>query len=109
MKRLNIVAALLFAVAGGGVAATGMSTTAAAAEKVLKFKLVTVFIGENDGERHLMGVTVFPDGRLGTKDFFDKPGANDAGSGRSTYYFDNDPLRQLTRTPAPSATAKVNM
>jgi hypothetical protein len=102
MKRLNIVAALLFAVAGGGVAATGISTNAAAAEKVLKFKLVTVFIGEKDGERHLMGVTVFPDGRLGTKDFFDKPGANDAGSGRSTYYFDNGSIEATYTDTCPA-------
>ena len=34
-----------------------------------------------------MGVTIAPDGTLGTKDFFAKQGENGAFTGRSTYYF----------------------
>jgi hypothetical protein len=67
----------------------GSNVATLSAEKVLKFKLATIFIGQKDGESHLMGVTVFPDGRLGTKEFFDKAGANGASTGRSTYFFDN--------------------
>jgi len=32
-------------------------------------------------------VTISPDGTIGTKDFFDKPGDNGKGTGHSTYYF----------------------
>jgi hypothetical protein len=67
----------------------GSSAAAISAEKVLKFKLATIFIAEKDGENHVMGITVFPEGGLGTKDFFVKPGANGAYTGRSTYYFEH--------------------
>lgn len=60
---------------------------AMAGEQTLKFKLAYFFIDKKDGESHLMGVTIAPDGTLGTKDFFDKAGENDASTGHSTYYF----------------------
>src|SRR5208337_2343545 len=51
-----------------------------------------IYIGQKDGESHLMGVTVSPDGSIGTKDFYDKAGANGASTGHSIYYFPNGSL-----------------
>jgi hypothetical protein len=65
----------------------GSNVIAAAADQTLKFKLVTVYIGEKDGESHMAGVTVSPDGTIGTKDFYDKSGENGASTGHSTYNF----------------------
>lgn len=96
MKRHLLAIALLI----------GSTAIANSAEKVLNFKLITIFISEKDGERHLMGVTVFPDGRLGTKDFFDKPGANDSSSGRSTYYFDNGSVEATYTDTCPAGHCK---
>ena len=65
----------------------GSHVVAVAADQTLKFKLVTFYVGEKDGESHNVGVTVSPDGTLGTKDFYDKMGENGVGAGHSTYYF----------------------
>ena len=65
----------------------GSNVIAVAADQTLKFKLVTFYIGEKDGESHMVGATVSPDGTIGTKDFFDKQGENGASTGHSTYYF----------------------
>ena len=65
----------------------GSNVAAIAAEQTLKFKLAYFFMEQKDGENHFMGVTIAPDGTLGTKDFFAKPGENGAFTGRSTYYF----------------------
>ena len=70
----------------------GSSAAAISAEKNLNFKLVTIYIGEKDGESHLMGVTVSPDGSIGTKDFYDKAGENGASTGHSVYSFANGSL-----------------
>ena len=65
----------------------GSNIAAMAADHTLKFKLVTFYIGEKDGESHMVGATVSPDGMIGTKDFYDKQGENGASTGHSTYYF----------------------
>ena len=65
----------------------GSNVMAVAADQALKFKLVTFYIGEKDGESHMVGLTVSPDGTMGTKDFYNKPGENGAATGHSTYYF----------------------
>jgi hypothetical protein len=96
MKRHLLAIALLI----------GSTAIANSAEKVLTFKLITIFISEKDGESHLMGVTVFPDGKLGTKDFFDKPGANDTSTGRSTYYFDNGSIEATYKDSCPAGHCK---
>jgi hypothetical protein len=70
----------------------GSNVVAVSGEKNLNFKLVTIYMGEKDGENHLMGVTVSPDGSLGTKDFYDKAGENGASTGHSVYYFPNGTL-----------------
>ena len=70
----------------------GSNVIAAAADQTLKFKLVTVYIGEKDGESHMAGVTVSPDGTIGTKDFYDKAGENGTSTGHSTYYFPDGSL-----------------
>jgi hypothetical protein len=62
---------------------------AMAADLTLKHKLITFYIGEKDGEQHNVGVTIAPDGTLGTKDFYDKTDENGKGVGHSTYYFPN--------------------
>lgn len=67
----------------------GSNAAALPAEKVLKFKSVNFYMDVKNGEYHYMGVTVFPDGGIGTKDYFEKRGANGADSGHSTYYFAN--------------------
>jgi len=76
--RLVLLAAAFF---------IGSSAAAVSGEKNLNFKLVTIYIGEKDGESHLMGVTVSPDGSIGTKDFYNKVGETGASTGRSVYYF----------------------
>ena len=70
----------------------GSNIMAVAGDQTLKFKLVTVYIGEKDGESHMAGVTVSPDGTIGTKDFYDKAGENGASTGHSTYYFPDGSL-----------------
>jgi hypothetical protein len=70
----------------------GSNIAAVAADQTLKFKLVTFYVGEKDGESHLVGVSVSPDGTLGTKDFYDKAGDNGASTGHSTYSFPNGTL-----------------
>jgi len=70
----------------------GSHVTAVAADQMIKFKLVTFYIGEKNGEYHSVGATVSPDGVIGTKDFYDKPLENGASIGRSTYYFSDGSL-----------------
>jgi hypothetical protein len=70
----------------------GSNIAAMAADQALKFKLVTFYMGEKDGESHMVGVSVSPDGEIGTKDFFDKQGENGASTGHSTYYFPDGSL-----------------
>jgi hypothetical protein len=70
----------------------GSNVMAVAADQTLKFKLVTFYIGEKDGESHMVGVSISPDGKLGTKDFYDKAGENGASTGHSTYYFPDGSL-----------------
>ena len=65
----------------------GSNVMAVAADQTLKHKLVTFYIGEKDGESHMVGVTIAPDGTLGTKDFYFKLGENGVTIGHSTYYF----------------------
>ena len=60
---------------------------AVAAEQTLKFKLVTFYMGDKDRESNMVGVSVSPNGTIGTKDFYDKQGENGASTGHSTYYF----------------------
>jgi hypothetical protein len=79
MKTLVSALALLV---GSNIAAT-------AADLTLKHKLITFYVGEKDGEQHNVGVTIAPDGTLGTKDFYDKTDENGKGVGHSTYYFPN--------------------
>ena len=67
----------------------GSNIAAIAADLTLKHKLITFYVGEKDGETHMVGVTIAPDGTLGTKDFYDKMGENGKGTGHSTYYFPN--------------------
>jgi len=70
----------------------GSNIAALAADQTLKFKLVTFYVGEKDGESHFVGVSISPDGTMGTKDFYDKPGEKDTSTGHSTYYFPNGSL-----------------
>jgi hypothetical protein len=70
----------------------GSNVMAVAADQTLKFKLVTFYIGDKDGESHMVGVSISPDGKLGTKDFYDKAGENGASTGHSTYYFPDGSL-----------------
>jgi hypothetical protein len=65
----------------------GSNVMAVAADQTLKFKLVTFDISEKDGEHHSVGVSVSPDGSMGTKDFYWKGGENGTSTGHSTYYF----------------------
>ena len=64
----------------------GSNVMAVAGDQTLKFKLVTFYMGDKDGESHMVGVSVSPNGTIGTKDFYEKQGANGA-TGHSTYYF----------------------
>jgi hypothetical protein len=70
----------------------GSNIAAIAADQTLKFKLVTFYVGEKDGEQHMVGVSVSADGTMGTKDFYNKPGENGASTGHSTYYFPDGSL-----------------
>jgi hypothetical protein len=65
----------------------GSNVMAVAADQTLKFKLVTFYMGNKGGESHLVGVSVSPNGTIGTKDFYEKQGAMGASTGHSTYYF----------------------
>jgi hypothetical protein len=65
----------------------GSHVMAAAADQTLKFKLVAFTVGQKDGEYHMVGTTVAPDGTIGTKDFSVKEDQNGKGSVHSTYYF----------------------
>jgi hypothetical protein len=65
----------------------GSNFGAMAADQTLKFKLVTFYVSEKDGESHMVGATVSPDGTIGTKDFYNKSGENGASTGHSTYNF----------------------
>ena len=65
----------------------GSNVMAVAADQTLKFKLVAFTAGEKDGEYHMVGATVSPDGTIGTKDFSVKEDQNGKGAGQSTYYF----------------------
>ena len=65
----------------------GSNVMAVAADQTLKFKLVTFDISEKGGEHHSVGVSLSPDGSMGTKDFYWKGGENGTSTGRSTYYF----------------------
>jgi hypothetical protein len=64
----------------------GSNMAAMAADQTLKFKLVAFYVGQKDGENHLVGAAISPDGTIGTKDFYDKPGQN-GSTGHSTYNF----------------------
>ena len=70
----------------------GSNIVVMAADLTLKHKLITFYMGEKDGENHMVGVTVAPDGTIGTKDFYDKMGENGKGTGHSTYYFPDGSL-----------------
>ena len=65
----------------------GSNVMAVAADQALKFKLVAFYVDQKDGEVHMVGATVSPDGRIGTKDFSVKKDQNGKGVGRSIYYF----------------------
>ena len=67
----------------------GSNVMAVAADQTLKFKLVAFTVGEKDGEYHMVGATVAPDGAIGTKDFSVKEDQNGNGTIHSTYYFPN--------------------
>jgi hypothetical protein len=82
MKTLLSVIALLI----------GSNVMAVAGDQTLKFKLVTFYMGDKDGESHMVGVSVSPNGTIGTKDFYDKQGENGASTGHSTYYFPDGSL-----------------
>ena len=65
----------------------GSNVMAVAADQTLKFKLVAFYVDQKDGETHMVGATVSPNGTIGTKDFSVKEDQNGAGAGHSTYYF----------------------
>ena len=62
----------------------GSNVMAVAADQTLKFKLVAFNVGEKDGEYHIVGATVSPNGTIGTKDFSVKEDQN--GAGRRTQH-----------------------
>ena len=45
----------------------GSNVMAVAADQTLKFKLVTFYMGNKGGESHLVGVSVSPNGTIGTR------------------------------------------
>jgi hypothetical protein len=47
----------------------GSNILALAADQTLKFRLVTFYMGEKDGEAHMVGVSVSPDGRSEPRTF----------------------------------------
>jgi hypothetical protein len=65
----------------------GSNVMALAADQTLKFKLIAFTVGEKDGEYHMVGATVSPDGTIGTKDFSVKEDQNGKGTIHSTYNF----------------------
>ena len=65
----------------------GSNVMAVAADQTLKFKLVAFYVDQKDGEIHMVGATVSPNGTIGTKDFSVKEDQNGKGAGRSTYHF----------------------
>jgi hypothetical protein len=68
----------------------GSNLAALAADQTLKLKLVAFNVGEKDGEYHMVGVIVSPDGTLGTKKFSVKEDQNGNGAAKGTeYYFSN--------------------
>jgi hypothetical protein len=77
----------------------GSNIAAMATDLTLKHRLVTFYVGEKDGESHNVGVTIAPDGTLGTKDFYDKTD-NGKGVGHSTYFFPNGSLVATYTTTA---------
>jgi hypothetical protein len=70
----------------------GSNVMAVAADHTLKFKLIAFYVGEKNGESHMVGATISPDGTIGTKDFYDKQGEKGASTGHSTYYFPDGSL-----------------
>ena len=90
----------------------GSKVMAVAADQTLKHKLVTFYIGEKDGETRMVGVTIAPDGTIGTKDFYDKLGENGATIGHSTYYFPKAPSSRTfptrAREPIPAVMSSAN-
>jgi hypothetical protein len=76
----------------------GSNVMAIAGDQTLKFKLVTFYVGEKGGENHFLGATVSPDGKIGTKDFYDKQGENGTSTGHSTYYFPDGSLEATYST-----------
>jgi hypothetical protein len=76
----------------------GSNVMAVAGDQTLKFKLVTFYVGEKGGENHFLGATVSPDGKIGTKDFYDKQGENGTSTGHSTYYFPDGSLEATYST-----------
>ena len=56
----------------------GSNFMAVAGDQTLKSKLVAFYVGDKDGESHMVGATVSPNGTIGTKDFYDKQGENGA-------------------------------
>jgi hypothetical protein len=91
----------------------GSNMAAIAADQMLKFKLVTFYMGEKDGESHFSGVTISPNGTIGTKDFYDKQGDNDTSAGHSTYYFPDGSLvanySAVSREPKAAAMLSANI
>ena len=67
----------------------GSNVMAVAADQTLKFKLVAFYVDQKDGEIHMVGATVSPNGAIGTKDFSVKEDQNGNGTIHSTYYFPN--------------------
>jgi hypothetical protein len=65
----------------------GSNVMAVAGDQTLRFKLAAFTVGEKDGEYHMVGATVSPDGAIGTKDFSVKEDQNGKGAIHSTYYF----------------------
>ena len=63
----------------------GSNVMAVAADQTLKFKLVAFYVDQKDGEIHMVGATVSPNGTIGTKEFSVKEDQNGKGVGRSTY------------------------
>ena len=65
----------------------GSDVMAVTADQTLKFKLVAFYVDQKDGEYHMVGAIVSPNGTIGTKDFSVKEDQNGKGAGHSTYYF----------------------
>ena len=77
----------IFATATALSLLVGLPAPAAlAAKQMLKFKLAYFLLEQKDGENHFMGVTIAPDGTLGTKEFWSRRGDDGVMRGHSTYY-----------------------